>query len=206
MAESQHHGMFHSEKDEQHKKDQEFLAKFGYKQELDRSLGFLSTFAIAFGFVSATNGFFALFYYGLDTGGPAGVFWSWPIVVFGQLMVALVFAEAASHYNAALVLDPLYADACSNLGKLTAELGAPDQGLALLRRAIGIEPRMVDAYLNAADLEGRRGRWPDALGWLEALRDFAPDHPKLVAGRAHALRQLGQSDDVPPDDNESPPQ
>lgn len=98
MAESQHHGMFHSEKDEQHKKDQEFLAKFGYKQELDRSLGFLSTFAIAFGFVSATNGFFALFYYGLDTGGPAGVFWSWPIVVFGQLMVALVFAEAASHF------------------------------------------------------------------------------------------------------------
>jgi len=90
--------MFHSEQDEQHKKDQELLAKFGYKQELDRSLGFLSTFAIAFGFVSATNGFFALFYYGLDTGGPAGVFWSWPIVVFGQLMVALVFAEAASHF------------------------------------------------------------------------------------------------------------
>jgi amino acid transporter len=94
----QHHGMFHSEEDAQHQKDQEFLAKFGYKQELDRSLGFLSTFAIAFGFVSATNGFFALFYYGLDTGGPAGVFWSWPIVVFGQLMVALVFAEAASHF------------------------------------------------------------------------------------------------------------
>ena len=98
LADSQHHGMFHSEKDAQHQKDQEFLAKFGYKQELDRSLGFLSTFAIAFGFVSATNGFFALFYYGLDTGGPAGVFWSWPIVVFGQLMVALVFAEAASHF------------------------------------------------------------------------------------------------------------
>ena len=98
LADKQHHGMFHSEADAQHQKDQEFLAKFGYQQELDRSLGFLSTFAIAFGFVSATNGFFALFYYGLDTGGPAGVFWSWPIVVFGQLMVALVFAEAASHF------------------------------------------------------------------------------------------------------------
>jgi amino acid transporter len=90
--------MFNTEDDVQHQKDQEFLAKFGYVQELDRSLGFLSTFAIAFGFVSATNGFYALFYYGLDTGGPASVFWSWPIVVFGQLMVALVFAEAASHF------------------------------------------------------------------------------------------------------------
>jgi len=84
--------------DDQRRRDQEFLARFGYKQELDRSLGFFSTFAIAFGFVSATNGFFALFYYALDVGGPAGVFWTWPVVVLGQLMVALTFAEAASHY------------------------------------------------------------------------------------------------------------
>ena len=63
-----------------------------------RSLGFFSTFAIAFSFISATNGFYALFYYGLDIGGPAGLIWQWPIIVFGQFMVALVFAEAASHY------------------------------------------------------------------------------------------------------------
>jgi amino acid transporter len=74
------------------------LAKFGYSQELKRSLGFFSTFAIAFSFISATNGFYALFYYGLDIGGPAGLIWQWPIIVFGQFMVALVFAEAASHY------------------------------------------------------------------------------------------------------------
>lgn len=90
--------MFHDAKDAQHRKDMEQLAKFGYKQELNRSLGFFSTFAIAFSFISATNGFYALFFFGLDTGGPAALIWSWPIVVFGQLMVALTFAEAASHY------------------------------------------------------------------------------------------------------------
>ena len=94
----QHHGMFHDEADAQHRRDTEQLAKFGYSQDLRRSLGFFSTFAIAFSFISATNGFYALFYYGLDVGGPAGLIWQWPIIVFGQFMVALVFAEAASHY------------------------------------------------------------------------------------------------------------
>ena len=98
-TEPEHHRhMFHDETDAQHKRDQEQLAKFGYSQELKRSLGFFSTFAIAFSFISATNGFYALFYYGLDIGGPAGLIWQWPIIVFGQFMVALVFAEAASHY------------------------------------------------------------------------------------------------------------
>jgi amino acid transporter len=90
--------MFHDQADAQHKRDSEQLAKFGYNQELKRSLGFFSTFAIAFSFISATNGFYALFYFGLTVGGPAGLIWQWPIIVFGQLMVALVFAEAASHY------------------------------------------------------------------------------------------------------------
>jgi len=94
----EHHGLFHDRADAQHAKDQAQLAKFGYNQELKRSLGFFSTFAIAFSFISATNGFYALIYYGLDIGGPAGLIWQWPIIVFGQFMVALVFAEAASHY------------------------------------------------------------------------------------------------------------
>jgi amino acid transporter len=98
-TEPEHHRhLFHDEADAQHRKDQEQLAKFGYNQDLRRSLGFFSTFAIAFSFISATNGFYALFYYGLDIGGPAGLIWQWPVIVFGQFMVALVFAEAASHY------------------------------------------------------------------------------------------------------------
>jgi amino acid transporter len=100
VAGPEHH-QHYSDQDQafaQRKADSENLAKFGYKQELNRALGFFSNFAIAFSFISATNGFYALFWYGLDVGGPAALVWSWPIVVFGQLMVALTFAEAASHY------------------------------------------------------------------------------------------------------------
>jgi urea carboxylase system permease len=76
------------------------LARFGYKQELRRTLGVFSSFAVAFSYISPSTGIFALFYLGLTTVG--GVFiWSWPVVALGQFIVALGFAELASHYPVA---------------------------------------------------------------------------------------------------------
>jgi len=81
-------------------RDEQDLARFGYKQELKRSLGGFSSFAVAFSYISPSTGIFALFYLGLTTVG--GVFiWSWPIVAVGQLFVAFGFAELSSHYPVA---------------------------------------------------------------------------------------------------------
>src|SRR5689334_11004149 len=81
-------------------RDEADLARFGYKQELKRSLGVFSSFAVAFSYISPSTGIFALFFIGLTTVG--GVFiWSWPIVAIGQLLVALGFAELSSHYPVA---------------------------------------------------------------------------------------------------------
>src|SRR3954466_12141401 len=72
------------------------LAQFGYKQELKRSLGLFSSFAVAFSYISPSTGIFALFGLGLSTIG--GVFfWSWPIVAAGHFITALSFGEVASH-------------------------------------------------------------------------------------------------------------
>jgi amino acid transporter len=80
--------------------DEQDLARFGYKQELKRSLGVFSSFAVAFSYISPSTGIFALFFLGLTTVG--GVFiWSWPIVAAGQLIIALGFAELSSHYPVA---------------------------------------------------------------------------------------------------------
>jgi urea carboxylase system permease len=80
--------------------DEAELARFGYKQELKRSLGLFSSFAVAFSYISPSTGFFTLFALGLTTIG--GVFiWSWPIVAVGQLCIALGFAELSSHYPVA---------------------------------------------------------------------------------------------------------
>jgi urea carboxylase system permease len=80
--------------------DEQDLARFGYKQELKRSLGVFSSFAVAFSYISPSTGIFALFFLGLTTIGGAFI-WSWPIVAAGQLIVALGFAELASHYPVA---------------------------------------------------------------------------------------------------------
>jgi urea carboxylase system permease len=81
-------------------RDEQDLARFGYKQELKRSLGVFSSFAVAFSYISPSTGIFTLFALGLTTIG--GVFiWSWPIVAAGQLCIALGFAELSSHYPVA---------------------------------------------------------------------------------------------------------
>jgi amino acid transporter len=81
----------------QQQQDEALLQKFGYRQELRRSLGFISNFAVAFSYISVSTGTFSLFYLGILAGGPA-FFWTWFIVAIGQFIVALNFAELASHF------------------------------------------------------------------------------------------------------------
>ena len=83
-----------------HERDSADLAQFGYKQELKRSLGTFSSFAVAFSYISPSTGIFTLFALGLTTLG--GVFiWTWPVVALGQFIIALNFAEVSSHYPVA---------------------------------------------------------------------------------------------------------
>ena len=84
----------------QERRDEELLQKLGYKQELSRTLGFLSNFAVAFSYISVSTGTFSLFYLGLAAAGPS-FFWTWPIVALGQFFVALNFAELSSHFPVA---------------------------------------------------------------------------------------------------------
>ncbi|HJT58305.1 MAG TPA: amino acid permease, partial [Ktedonobacteraceae bacterium] len=89
--------MAQSDVSRQQERDEALLRKFGYNQELRRTLGFLSNFAVAFSYISVSTGTFSLFALGLIAGGPA-FFWTWPIVAIGQFIVALNFAELSSHF------------------------------------------------------------------------------------------------------------
>jgi urea carboxylase system permease len=77
--------------------DSDELAGFGYKQELDRSLGSFSSFAAGFSYISILTGVFELFGFGFANAGPA-VWWSWLVVLGGQMCVALCFAELAGQF------------------------------------------------------------------------------------------------------------
>jgi urea carboxylase system permease len=73
------------------------LASFGYRQQLERSLGSFSSFASGFSYISIMTGVFQLFFFGFGSGGPAFI-WTWPLVFLGQLAVALCFAEMAGQF------------------------------------------------------------------------------------------------------------
>ncbi len=81
-------------------RDDAHLRSLGIRPELQRSLGFLSNFAVAFSYISVATGTFTLIALGWGVGGPA-FFWSWPIIILGQTFVALNFAELASHFPVA---------------------------------------------------------------------------------------------------------
>jgi urea carboxylase system permease len=76
------------------------LERFGYKQELKRTLGIFSSFAVAFSYISPSTGIFTLFFLAVASVGGV-MFWTWPVVIIGQLFVALNWAELSSHYPVA---------------------------------------------------------------------------------------------------------
>ena len=73
----------------------DFCEECGYQPELKRTLGSFQVFAISFAFISVAVGVFATYNDVLQNGGPLGI-WLWPIVVVGQLLVALVIAQFAA--------------------------------------------------------------------------------------------------------------
>ncbi len=74
--------------------DEQTLERFGYQQELKRTLGYFSSFALSFSVISVTTGLFANYGNGLRIAGPAFI-WTWPIVGAGQLLLAVLFARLA---------------------------------------------------------------------------------------------------------------
>jgi urea carboxylase system permease len=73
------------------------LTSLGYQPTLHRKLGRYASFAAGFSFVSILTTLFQLFAFGYSFAGPA-FFWTWPVVLVGQLLVALNFAELAARY------------------------------------------------------------------------------------------------------------
>ena len=78
-------------------KDSKFLAKFGYTQDLNRSMKGFSSFAISFSLISILTGIFANFHFGYSEVGP-WISLSWLMVFIGQFFVALIMAELAVRF------------------------------------------------------------------------------------------------------------
>ena len=85
-----------SPKSEQLRQDIRELGALGYAQELFRTMGGFSNFAISFSIISILTGAVTLYSYGLAMGGAAEMAVGWPLVSAFTLVVALSMAELAS--------------------------------------------------------------------------------------------------------------
>jgi amino acid transporter len=72
------------------------LSRLGYAQELFRTMGGFSNFALSFSIISILTGAVSLYDYGLEMGGPAEMAFGWPLVVIFTLSVTLSMAELAA--------------------------------------------------------------------------------------------------------------
>ena len=72
------------------------LGTLGYAQELFRTIGGFSNFALSFSIISILTGAVTLYQHGLVMGGPAEMAFGWPLVALFTMTVALSMAELAS--------------------------------------------------------------------------------------------------------------
>jgi amino acid transporter len=77
------------------------LHKLGYAQELLRSMGGFSNFAISFSIISILTGAVILYDYGLAWAGTAAVLLGWPLITIFVLAIAASMGEIASAYPTA---------------------------------------------------------------------------------------------------------
>jgi amino acid transporter len=81
--------------------DEAELRRFGYAQQLKRSMSAFGNFALSFSIISILTGAVSLYGYGLTLGGPIEMAVGWPLVSVFTLLVALSLAELASAYPTA---------------------------------------------------------------------------------------------------------
>src|SRR5438105_767112 len=81
--------------------DQRTLHRLGYAQELFRSMGGFSNFAISFTIISILAGCLTSYAIAFNQGGPVAITWGWLIVGLFCTVVALALGEIASTYPTA---------------------------------------------------------------------------------------------------------
>ena len=144
--------------------DAAYLEKLGYKQELDRSLGLLSSFAVQFSSIAIGSAIFTTLVVGLGFFGPAS-FWSY--LVGGALQVlavGLAMAQLVSAY-------PLSGGVYQITNRLTHRpaLGWQTGWLIVIAHTVAVTAIGVSVVPFIAGWFGREPEGTEALLWTLGL-------------------------------------
>ncbi|KAG1079572.1 hypothetical protein G6F42_023694 [Rhizopus arrhizus] len=78
--------------------EEEILASFGYKQEMNKTMSTISNFSIAFGCCSILSGLTPMWGDAMMSGGSIAIIWGWILVSVFTFGVGLSLAEICSAY------------------------------------------------------------------------------------------------------------
>jgi protein O-GlcNAc transferase len=119
-------------------------------------------------------------------------------------MKDVVFAEALTHhragriseaealYRAILDRDPDHADSLHLLGLITVEHADPEDGIALIRRAMAMAPDLAPHYNSLGHAYRRLGRPEDAVRAYRTAAELRPESAEIHNNLATTLRDLGR--------------
>jgi predicted O-linked N-acetylglucosamine transferase (SPINDLY family) len=103
---------------------------------------------------------------------------------------------ASRVYQALLRTQPDNADALHLLGVATEALGDPLGGIALMDKALSLNPTLPAIHLNRANALKRLGRLEEALiGYENALR-LKADYPMALTNRGTVMEALGRFEEA----------
>ena len=81
--------------------DSRKLKELGYDQELERSWGQFTNFAISFSIISILAGCFTTYGQAWNNGGPIAISWGWPIISAFILIIGFCMSEILSAFPTA---------------------------------------------------------------------------------------------------------
>ena len=102
------------------------------------------------------------------------------------------FAEAIPLFQDAIRIDPLLAEAHSQLGAARLSGGDTDAARRHLDRALELDPDFADARYNLGLVAHRLGRFEDAVGHFEHAVAVRPGHYDARLGLGTDLSRLGR--------------
>jgi Flp pilus assembly protein TadD len=105
-------------------------------------------------------------------------------------------AEAISHYERTLALDPDQPATHNTVGLALASLDRIEEAISHYERALVLHPDHVQANSNLGVLRTRQGRHADAVGHYQRVLAIQPEHADVHNNLAALLVQQGRLDEA----------
>ncbi len=107
------------------------------------------------------------------------------------LRVVKQFEKAAEHLKAAVALDPRVAQTWNSLGLLATDRTCPAEAEPSFREAIKLNPKVMAARVNLANVLHSLGRVDEAIAELRLVLESEPDNVLALANLGQMLGEAG---------------